>query len=868
MQITDKLPYESESVSGLLLTRQWFDRVHPTGFGRVKQLELVFWVQTDLGPARVSVTGQRPVFFLKSTEAERANTLLVNILGHSASHPSFVPSWEIKSLTLRDFENEQVVAVYFREQRSLIKARNALMSAGLDPLEADIQPYDRYLMERFISGDLKIQGNWSRERGYLSVDNAQLQADSYEPEFTVVSLDIETSMDAGELYCIGVTTSRLNKERSEGTLISRENRVFMISDEPVTTDQAIDVLICADETSLMTEFVQWFVDLDPGIVIGWNVINFDLRVLQEKADELAIPLRLGRGKSLLDWRQSRGDDDHYTLVVPGRLVLCGIDTLKSATYQFESFALDDVARELLNRGKLSDDVDHRSEQITWQFHEDKAALALYNIEDCRLVEDIFSETQLIEFALVRTRITGLAMDRFGGSVAAFDQRYLPRLHRKGYVAPSLVENPVGVGSPGGFVMESVPGLYRDVLVLDFKSLYPSIIRTFQIDPLARVAGNWIEEADHGHTREPVWDQQESDGVDRKVSVPGYNDAVFSREHALLPEIIGELWSARDKAKRERNSALSQSIKIIMNSFYGVLGTPGCRFFDYRLPSSITLRGHWVLTQTEKWLKDRGLEVIYGDTDSVFVWLKDTKVIGSEGDIGTFGKQLADELNEWWKQRLETEYLLQSFLEIEFETHYKRFVMPRVRNSDVGSKKRYAGLLANDGRLPTDEQIEDKLVFKGLEAVRSDWTPLARKFQRELYLRVFADRSYDQFIIDLVEDVRAGRHDNDLVYRKRIRRPLDEYVKNVPPHVVAAKKADEWYAARGNPPRYRRGGWIRYVFTLNGPEPIEVLVSRPDYDRYIERQIKPVADGLLQLMGRDFDEIADQQLGLFSEIKSR
>ena len=160
-------------------------------------------------------------------------------------------------------------------------------------------------------------------------------------------------------------------------------------------------------------------------------------------------------------------------------------------------------------------------------------------------------------------------------------------------------------------MDSKPGLYQHVLVLDFKSLYPSIIRTFYIDPMGLAIG--------------VAAHQQNTHADDLLE--GFNQAHFSRTQHHLPDLIKTLWQARDVAKRENNAAVSQAIKIIMNSFYGVLGSPGCRFFDQRLSSSITLRGHEILQRTSEWIEQRGYSVIYGDTDSVFVWLdKDLSLI--------------------------------------------------------------------------------------------------------------------------------------------------------------------------------------------------------------------------------------------------
>ena len=146
------------------------------------------------------------------------------------------------------------------------------------------------------------------------------------------------------------------------------------------------------------------------------------------------------------------------------------------------------------------------------------------------------------------------------------------------------------------MLDSVPGLYRDVLSFDFRSLYPSIIRTFQIDPLG------------------LWQPGEN-------PLPGEDGATFARGMAILPSLIATLHEERSQAMAAKNEPLSRAIKILMNSFYGVLGTPGCRFFDARLPTSITRRGHAIIERARAFFVERGLTVLYGDTDSLFVHLE-------------------------------------------------------------------------------------------------------------------------------------------------------------------------------------------------------------------------------------------------------
>ena len=159
-------------------------------------------------------------------------------------------------------------------------------------------------------------------------------------------------------------------------------------------------------------------------------------------------------------------------------------------------------------------------------------------------------------------------------------------------------------------------------------------------------------------------------------------------------------------------------------------------------------------------------------------------------------------------------------------------------------------------------VGPKIIFKGLESVRSDWSPLAREFQQELYRRVFARESVEGYVIDLVLALRRRQLDDKLVLRRRLRRKLDDYVKNVPPHVRAARAAERVRKEKGLTPAYEWGGWIEYVMTVVGPEPVAYSDSEPDYDFYVERQLAPIADAILSFQGTSLAKITDKQLGLF------
>ncbi|MQT32341.1 DNA polymerase II [Pseudomonas helleri] len=782
---------------GFVLTRHWRDT--PSG------VEVEFWLATDDGPQHVRLPVQTSVAFVPQAQRAQVEALVQD-----------ERNIELRELALRDFHSRPVLGLYSQQHGQLIDIAQRLRRAGVEVFEADIRPPERFLMERFITAPVSFSGKVQADGPLL--DTRMKPHPDYRPRLKLVSLDIETSAQ-GDLYSIAL----------EGC---GQRQVYMLgkatdADTPVD----FDLEFCATRGDLLLRLNHWMALHDPDAIIGWNVVQFDMRILHEHARRLGIPLLLGRGGSEMQWREHGSRNNHYFASAAGRLIIDGIESLRSATWSFTSFSLENVAQTLLGEGKDISTPYQRMDEINRMFAEDKPALARYNLKDCELVTRIFHKTELLTFLLERASVTGLEADRSGGSVAAFYHLYMPLMHRQGYVAPNLGDNPPQA-SPGGFVMESQPGLYESVLVLDYKSLYPSIIRTFLIDPLGLIEG----------LREP----------DDEHSVPGFRGARFSRTRHCLPAIIEQIANGREVAKREKNAPLSQALKIIMNSFYGVLGSSGCRFFDTRLASSITLRGHEIMLKTRALIEAQGYSVIYGDTDSTFVWLRSEH---SEADAARIGRELVQHVNQWWQAHVRDEYGLVSALELQFETHYSRFLMPTIRGAEEGSKKRYAGLV-----MRPDGQAE--MVYKGLEAVRSDWSPLAQQFQQALYLRIFNRQPYQDYVRDFVQRTLAGQHDEWLIYRKRLRRPLSDYERNVPPHVRAARLADEYNDQQGRPRQYQNGGYISYVITVAGPQPLENRTAEVDYDHYLTRQLQPVADAILVFVDDDFSALVGGQMGLF------
>ena len=777
----------TREIDAFLLSREWRDADDG--------VEIVLWARAKDAPIRVRLSRQEAVMFVPREAVTHAGRRVARPLTTLDGHP--------------------VDALYFRSQRALVDERERLRDAAELTFEADVKPSERYLMERFVTGALRVEGPVRERRGVLHFDNPRIKSADVRVDLSLLALDIETDGFAGPLLSAALATP------------DRE-RVFVRAEQPASWDEdggeGARIVFVRDERTLLARLFAEIVAIDPDVICGWNVTEFDLTMLDQRARELGVPFAIGRAGERARVLPGATPTRVSIARVPGRVVLDGIATLKSATYSFDRFTLEHVGRELLGRGKKIAPTSDPIAEIRRMHAEDTRRLAEYNLEDCRLVLDIFAKADLLGFAMERARLTGLPMDRQGGSVAAFDHLYLPRIHRRGVVAPDVGVDVEAVPSPGGHVLDSSPGLYRDVLSFDFRSLYPSIIRTFRIDPLGLA--------------------QPGDDP-----VPGEDGATFAREGAILPELIATLHDARSTAMATGNAALSRAIKILMNSFYGVLGTPGCRFFDPRLPTSITRRGHAIIERARAFFEEQGLPVIYGDTDSLFVHVKDA---ATEEQTAARGRTLAKVLTELLAEEIAREHRLESYLELRFESHYLRFLMPTTRGTDRGSKKRYAGTVRKaDG--------STHLVLRGLEAVRRDWTPLARRVQTELLRRVLSDVPFEAWLLEVARDVEAGRLDQELVYRKRLRRELDEYgrgsSRGAPPHVQAARmlEAVESESTTND---------VEYVITTRGPEPLEKRSAPIDYAHYIEKQLAPACDVVLPFLGTSFDRIAGTQTSLF------
>jgi len=674
----------------------------------------------------------------------------------------------------------------------------ALTAKGIDAYGGDLKLKDLYRIDRGIMGGIELHGPArAGSRVDLVFVDPLLRGVELTAPLRWAAIDLETSREES-ILAISIACGG-------------GEEIFFLG--PQT-----GVPGCASftaERELLTAFQERLIALDPDVVTGWSVVDFDFRVLAKRCAELGLPFDLGRSREASKYLAGNAGASP-SVILPGRQVVDALRIARAGPERFSDFRLETVARAVLGEGKtVATHGEEKLVELERLYRDDAASFCRYCARDARLVLSILEKTGLGELTVGRAASTGLSLDRAWTSIPAFEQFYAFKLHAAS-LAPPRASGEVPGRAAGGLIIEPTPGLFEGVLVLDFKSLYPTIIRTFNIDPLS-------------HARS---------GGDDDLHAP--NGARFSRTAGILPGVIAE-WFSRREAARERGDPIAVHVyKILMNSFYGVLGAEGCRYASAGLAGAVTSFGQKYLQWTQAWAQKKGFIVLYGDTDSVFIQ-SGLAGGGKPGELQALGEDLARSLNADLARAVEEEYGLPSHLEIKMEKAYDRFYLPRLRSGSAlgdevkGRAKGYAGRLARDPGQKT------RIEIKGMEAIRTDGTEWSRRFQRELLARVL-DGKPEAELRDFVEDaaaaLRSGAVDADLVYRKILRRAPRDYVKSEPPHVRAARLLG-WTTQRGR---------IAYVITKNGSEPDGKRTAPLDREHYLHHQLIPIAASVAETLG--------------------
>jgi DNA polymerase-2 len=714
------------------------------------------------------------------------------------------------------------------------------------------KPSVQFLAERGIRTGICLEGDTRPGRRVDLVfhnPEAEPSPKGEQAPLRWLSLDIETTR-AGEVSACGMA-------------MGDERVVFVVASCLVKAAVALP-----GERDLLEAMRDRIVALDPDVITGWNVVDFDLRVIAERTRALGLSFDAGRSDAPLRILESPGQ--RTLAILEGRRCVDAMKVMRSGPERFEDQRLETVARGVLGEGKLlAARGPEKLDELEALRLGDPASYAAYCLRDAELPLAILEKTGLGKLTVLRSVLTGLDLERAWTSVPAFEQVYGFALRRRGIV-PAAPSNPRVGGAAGGLILAPKPGLFDGVIVFDFRSLYPSIIRTFNIDPVALLR---------------------STGGDDDLVAP--NNARFSRERGVLPEVVDEWTALRAAAIETGDAPRAYVLKILQNSFYGVLGSPGCAWADDRLAGAITGYGHEILKATRDWFAQAGYEVLYGDTDSVFIRA------GAEASSSyEAGKVLAESLaagaSEALALMVRARWQVESRLDLRFDKLYRRFIIPRIRGDRtsrvreelerMGSDNFPAGLLSGlpepKGRakgyagLLLRSDASTLVDIKGLEAARGDWTALARRFQTELFGMVFTgtgkqSTGYQQsggrdqqdscesaardYARGVVAAMRAGRLDPELAFQRVLKRDLDQYSADSP-HVKAARLAG----------LVHRGQRIRYAQTVNGPEPLGAFSGPLDYDWYLERQLGPIWESIAEAAGWELQlaRIAGEQLELF------
>ncbi|HTK97110.1 MAG TPA: 3'-5' exonuclease, partial [Pseudomonadales bacterium] len=303
---------------------------------------------------------QRPHFYVAAADAAKARTLISNEL---------VPTEQ------RTFSGAQVCRIDAAAPADVPGVRDRLHADGIDTYEADVRYAVSFLIERDIKGGCEIEGEAIPGSPIAwTFDDPRLTPVDVDVRPSVLSFDIETDAQATKLLAISLYGCGADE-------------VFIV--DPAARPMPEKAIACDDERSAIDAFCKRVVELDPDVLTGWNVVDFDLSVLAKIAQRVRHPFELGREPGGLRMRPARGYFGSGSASIPGRLVLDGIDLIRGAFVRFDDYSLDAVAREVLGEGKALEGSAHdRVDEIMQRYAEDLPGFALYARTDARLALEI------------------------------------------------------------------------------------------------------------------------------------------------------------------------------------------------------------------------------------------------------------------------------------------------------------------------------------------------------------------------------------------------------------------------------------------------------------------------------------------------
>jgi DNA polymerase elongation subunit (family B) len=588
-----------------------------------------------------------------------------------------------------------------------------------------------------------------------------------------------------------------------------------------------EMKVVKNEKELIQNFTETIRERNPDILVGYNSDAYDLNKLDERARENGIPLILGRDDTEPVFRRR---ERISAVRIFGRMhidIYNFVKNILGSSMSTEALTLSKVSGELL--GLEKDDITWSGIEKAWRKKELRVIaehcmrdseltlkLSEYILpqvyELCKVVGQMpfdisrMSYSQLVEWLFIRKVIS------FNG-VAANRPKYDEIMRRRRATAYT-----------GGYVHPPKDGLHEKIALFDFASLYPSIIITHNISPETLdcgCCGNTIKNS------VPVEQGEERHHFCTKST--GFIPVIL-KELVDKRRSIERMMSRRDPktiAYRNLNN-MQYALKILANASYGYYGYAGSRWYSRIAAESITAWGRFYIKKVIRLAQRMKLPVIYGDTDSLFVKVRNREQV----------RDFREKANR----------SLSGVMELDFRNMYKSGIFVRTKTG-VAAKKRYA-LIDND----------NILTIRGFETVRRDWAQIAKDTQEKVLIAVLKDRSPGKAIKiarGIIDDVRNKRIKNDeMIIHNQITKPLDQY-EQIGPHVAAARK----YTARGVV--VRAGSTISFIITKGTgsisarAEPAE-YAENYDPDYYINNQIVPAALRVLSVLGYTEEDLLGKQ----------
>ncbi len=554
-----------------------------------------------------------------------------------------------------------------------------------------------------------------------------------------------------------------------------------------------------DDRVAINGFINYIKTYDPDIIVGYNSNGFDWPYLIERTKKIGLRLDVSRRVGVVPRTSTYGH-----ISVPGRLNVDLYDYAEEIP-EVKIKSLENVA-DYLGVMKKSERIliDYLDMPKYWDDPKLRPLLLRYNREDVEATFGLMEK--FVPFGMQLANLTGLPLDQVGAASVGFRlEWYLMReAYRYNELVPNRIERPYE-SYRGAVVLKPVKGVHENIAVLDFSSMYPSIMIKYNVGPDTIVRDEACNPEKHyvapevGHCF-----RKEPEGFFKKVllTLLELRKSIKEEMRKYPPD------SYEYRLLNERQKA----VKILANATYGYMGWVGARWYCRECAEAVTAWGRQTIRYAIKIAESLGLKVIYGDTDSLFV---------------TYDKEKIEELIRRIRDELG--------LDIKIDKIYKRIFFTE-------AKKRYAGLLS-DGRID----------IVGFEAVRGDWAEIAKEVQEKITEILLKERSTEkaiEYVRKVIADLKQGKVPlNKLIIWKTLSKRLEEYSVDAP-HVVAAKKLMRLGL------KLSTGDKVGYIIVKGSgkissrAEPY-ILVKDPkvvDTEYYIDHQIIPAAMRILGYFG--------------------